>query len=56
MGDQGSKTRSLGQIKEIPCGPSRCHISCLIHLKISQNVCLNETLNGLEFASLGVIN
>ena len=30
------KNRSLGQIKEIPCGCSRGHISCSIDMKINQ--------------------
>ena len=28
FGSPGSKTRSIGQIKEIPCGRSGGHISC----------------------------
>ena len=50
--DLGSKTRSLGQVKEIPCGCSRSHISCSIDLKFSQNVCLDEISVSLNFGHL----
>ena len=53
LGDLGPKSRSLGQIKEIPPGHSRGHISCSIDQEIGQNVCLDETWDQLEF---GVIN
>ena len=40
FGHLGSKTRSLDQIKEIPCGYSRGHNSCTVNLNICQNFCL----------------
>ena len=46
----GSKSRSLGQVKEIPCGPTNGSISLSIDLKI----CLDKALD--EFESPGVIN
>ena len=55
-GHLGSETRSLSQIKEIPCGHSRGHISCSIDLKISQNVCLDKILDEFKFRSPGVKN
>ena len=42
FGHLGSLTRSQGQIKELPCGHFRGHISCSIDLKIGRNVCLDE--------------
>ena len=36
------KTKSLGQIKEIPCGRSIGHISCSDDLKIGQDACLSH--------------
>ena len=45
------KTRSLGQIKEIPCGCSRGHIFCPSDLEIGQNVCLDVILDEYEFQS-----
>ena len=42
VGHLDSKTRSIGQIKEILCGRSRGHISCSIDRKIGENVCLHE--------------
>ena len=51
----GSKTRSQGQIKKMPCGRCTSNISYQIALKIGQNVCLNETLDESEFESPGVI-
>ena len=56
LGHLGSKTRSLGQIKEIPFGHSRGHIFCSIDLKIFQNVCLDEISDELELRSPGVKN
>ena len=53
LGHLGSKTRSQGQIKEIPCGHSRDNISCLINLRVDQNVCLDEISDELEFGSPG---
>ena len=49
LGHLGSKTRSLGQIKEIPCGRSRGPISHSVDLKIGQNVCLDENSDECEF-------
>ena len=51
FGHLGSKTRPLGQIKEIPCWCSRGHNSCLIDLKISQDVCLDEISDKCKFGS-----
>ena len=53
FGKLWSKTRSLGQIKEIPCGHSREHMSCSIDLKIGRNVCLDKISNKFEFGSPG---
>ena len=50
----GSNTRSVGQIKEIPCGGSRGHISCSNDLKIGQNVCPYEISHEFKFGSPGV--
>ena len=52
LGHLGLKTRSLGQIKEIPCGRSRGKISCSIHLKIGQNVCPDKVSDDFECVSL----
>ena len=49
----GSKTTSLAQIKEIRCGRSKGYISRSIDLKISQNVCLDKSLDQFEFGSRG---
>ena len=56
FGHLESKTRSLGQIKEMHCGLSRSHISVTVDLKIGPNIFLDETLNKFEFGSAGVIN
>ena len=48
LGYLESKTRSRGQIKEIPCEGCRGHMSCSIDLKIGQNVFLNEILDEFE--------
>ena len=53
LGDLGSKTRSLGQIKEIPCGYSRGNFFCSIDLKIGQMVCFHETSDEFKFGSPG---
>ena len=42
MGHVGSKTRSVGQIKEKPCLHSRSHIYDPIFMKLNQNVCLDD--------------
>ena len=49
VGHLGSKTSSLSQIKEIPCGHCRGLISCSNDLKIGQNVCCDETLDSFGF-------
>ena len=46
----------LGQIKEIPCGHSRGHISFLIELERDQNVFLDKFLEEFEFRSSGFLN
>ena len=56
LGHLGSKTRSLGQIKEIFCGRCRGHISHTIDLEISQDVCFDKIFDEFEFESPGVIN
>ena len=48
MGHFWSKTRSLSQILEKPCVPSRGHIFNLILMKLGQNVYLNEIFNEFE--------
>ena len=53
FGHLASKTKSLGQIKEIPCGCSRGHISRSIDLKTGQIVCLNETRMSVSLGYLG---
>ena len=53
FGSHGSKTRPLGQNKEMPCGRCTDLISHQTALKIGQNICLNETLDESEFGSLG---
>ena len=54
FGHVGSKTRSLGQILEIPCVHSRGHIFSPILMKLGQNVCLNKISDELEIGSCGV--
>ena len=67
LGHLVTKTRSLGlikevpcgaigQMKELPCGCSRDNISCPNDLKIIQNVFLVKTLDEFEFGSPTVIN
>ena len=51
LGHLGQKSRSLGQIKEMPCGRSRGHISCSLDLKFCQNVCSDEILHKFNFGS-----
>ena len=51
LGHQGSATRSLGHIEEIPCARSRGHISCSIDLKFGENVCLGEISDEFKFGS-----
>ena len=49
----GLKTRSLGQIKEIPCLRSIGHISCSIDFKTGQNVCFLKSMKSLNLGHLG---
>ena len=51
----GSYTRSIAQIKEIPCGRCRAHISCSFDFKIAPNICLDKTFYKFEFSSPGVM-
>ena len=53
LGHLESNTSSQGQIKEIPCGHSRGHISCSIDLKSSQNLNLDEISDELNFGHQG---
>ena len=54
MGHVGSKSRSLCQILEKPCAPSRGHIFSLKIKKFSQNVCLGKIFEKLENGSCQV--
>ena len=45
MGRFGCKTKSLGQILEIPSVCSRGHISSPIIMKLGRNVCIDEILD-----------
>ena len=56
LGHLGSKTMSLGQIKEISCGCCRGHLSCSIYMKIVQNVCLDTISNKFKLGSPRVNN
>ena len=56
LGHVGSKTRSLGQILEKHCVPSRGHIFSPILIKLDQNVCLDEISDEIEIWSCGVKN
>ena len=49
LGHLGSSTRSVGQMKEIPCGRCRGNIFCSVDLKLGQNVFLDEGINEYEF-------
>ena len=51
-----SKTRSLGQILEKPCLPSRGHIFSPLIMKLGQNVCLDGISNDFENGSCWVKN
>ena len=48
LGDVQAKTRSLVQILEKPCVPSRGHIFSLMIMKLDQNVCLDEISDEVE--------
>ena len=56
LGSLGSKTRSVGQVKEIPSWRYRGQISSSIGLKICQNVCPGKISDEFEFGSAGVRN
>ena len=56
IGHVRSKARSLGQILEKPCVPSRGHIFSPIIMKLGQNVCLNEISEDFENRSCQVKN
>ena len=53
MRSVGSKTRSLGQISEKPCGHSRGHIFSPIVMKLGQNVRLDEIWKSSKMGHLG---
>ena len=53
IGHVGSKTRSLGQILELPCVLSRGHNFSPIIMKLRQNVCLDEILDKCENGHVG---
>ena len=48
IGHVGSKNRAQGQILEKPCICCRGHIVSLVHMKLGQNVCLDETSDEFE--------
>ena len=56
LGHVGSKTRSLGQILEIPCVHSRGHIFGPKVLIFGQDDCPDELSNKFESGSCGVKN
>ena len=57
MGHVISKTRSLGQMLEIPCVCSRSgYIFSPIIMKLGQNFCLDEISDKYENESCGVKN
>ena len=49
MGDNGSKTRSVGQIMEKPCEHSRGHIFGPIFIKLAQNDHLDNISVNFEY-------
>ena len=53
MGDVRSKTRSLGQILEKPCVPSKGNIFRQIIMKLGQKFCLDEILDEYEMVHVG---
>ena len=53
MGHVGSKTRSVGQIKEKPCEHSRGHSFCPIFIKLAPNDHLDNILVKLNMGHLG---
>ena len=54
VGHIESKTRSLGQILEIPCVHSRVQIFSHIFMEVGHNVSLDEISNTFENMSCGV--
>ena len=56
LGHLGLQTRSVGQIKEIPCGHHGSYNLCSIDLKSGQNIFLDKILDEFEFESPEVIN
>ena len=54
MGYIESKTRSLHQILEKNCVGSRGHMFSLMHMKLSQTVCLDQILYEFKNGSSGV--
>ena len=54
--ENGSKTRSLGQILEKPCVRSRGHILSRILMEVGQDVCLDDISDEFENGSHGVKN
>ena len=53
MGHVGSKTRSVGQIKEKPCEHSRGHSFCPIFIKLAANHHLDNISVKYETRSVG---
>jgi len=56
LGQQGPKTRSLGQIIEKLCVDNRGHSFHPIFMKFGQNVYLDKIWVGIVFGSSGVRN
>ena len=54
MGHVGSKTRSVGQIKEKPCEHSRGHSFCPIFIKLATNDHLDNISVKFEYGSCQV--
>ena len=54
--ENGSKTRSPGQILGKPCVRSRGHIFSRILMKVGQDVCLDDISDEFENGSRGVKN
>ena len=48
IGHVGLKNRSLGQILEKPCVCCRGHIVSPVHMKLGQDVCLDESSDEFE--------
>ena len=56
MGHVGSKTRSVGQIKEKPCEHSRGHSFGPIFIKLAPNDHLDNISSKFEYGSCPVKN